>query len=405
MTTTQREGELSTAQWLLLGALVLALLVLSAWGVYATLTGVNSILIWDFHAPWTALRAMLLEGADPYSPEVLGTIQEQMLGRAALPGEDQCAFAYPLYILVLIGPLVYLPLPVAQAIWLAVILASFLIFALLAPRAVGWYPPTWLLVLTLLLALGLYSTVWAIWLGQISIVVAAVTAVAWWGVRTRRWALAGVCLALSTIKPQMVFLFVPAVLLWASCRRHWRLVIAFVIAFAALILTPTLWLPDWPLAWMNALRHYTGYSIYEPTLVMLFSSTWLAYGLAALLLAWIAYRWRWAEQREAAVLNWAMSMLLVTTALIAPRTSHINQLVLLLPLFFVFSKVTRPGVIVAVGLALLIGPWALDALLSPAFNSPEYLLWQHRVISPILPLGLTIALLVLSPRVARGDLR
>jgi hypothetical protein len=49
----------------------MSLLVLSAWGVYATLTGVNSILIWDFHRPWTALHAMLREVANPYSPEHL----------------------------------------------------------------------------------------------------------------------------------------------------------------------------------------------------------------------------------------------------------------------------------------------------------------------------------------------
>jgi hypothetical protein len=405
MTDVQSERELSPAQRLLLGVLVLALLALSAWGVYITLTGVNSILIWDFHPPWTALHAMLREGSDPYSPEVLSTIQEQMLGRPALPGEDQCAFAYPLYIIVLIGPLVYLPLPVAQAIWLAVILASLFVFALLAPRAVGWHPPSWLLVLTLFFALGLNSTVWAIWLGQVSIVVAAFTALAWWGMRTSRWALAGVCLALSTIKPQMVFLFVPAVLLWASCRRQWRLVIAFAIALAALILIPMLWLPNWPLIWLNAMRHYAGYSIYEPPLMMLFSSAWLAAGLAALLLAWIAYRWRWAEQRAVASFDWALSMLLVATALIAPRTSYVNQLVLLLPLFFVFGQASRPGVIIAVGLALLIGPWSLDILLSPPLNSPEYLLWKHQVINPIFPMGLTLALLALSPRVARGNRR
>jgi hypothetical protein len=72
------------------------------------------------------------------------------------------------------------------------------------------------------------------------------------------------------------------------------------------------------------------------------------------------------------------------------------------PLFFVFRQIARPGIIVAIGLALLIGPWALDVLLSPPLNSPEHLLWQHHVINPILPVGLVIALFILSPRTAIG---
>jgi hypothetical protein len=83
--------------------------------------------------------------------------------------------------------------------------------------------------------------------------------------------------------------------------------------------------------------------------------------------------------------------------LIAPRTSQANQLVLLLPLFLVFTRVTRPGAIAAVEIGLLVGLWLIDFTLLPPTSSPQHMVWQHRLISPILPVGLTLALLRFSP--------
>ncbi|HID62046.1 MAG TPA: DUF2029 domain-containing protein [Anaerolineae bacterium] len=397
MTRVSTVPTLSTAQRVLLALLALALFVLNTWGVYALFTSRVQIAVWDLHIPWLALRAMLRDGADPYSDEVTRATEWQMLGRLARPDELRLALAYPLHVMVLIGPLTLLPLPVAQALWFSLLEAGLLAFIIVAPHAVGWRPPTWLLALTAFFVLGLYPNVWAMILGQVSIVVATLIALAWWGLRTGRWGLAGACLALATIKPQMTFLFVPGVLAWAVCRRRWRLVTTFVVAFGALILLPFPWLPTWPLAWLAALDSYVGYTIYEPPLVMLTRSTWLAGVIAVLLLVWTVYRWWHAEPRGAA-LDWALGVLVVVSALIAPRTTHVNQLMLLLPLFFIFTRLPGGGIIAAVEIVLLAGLWLVDlVLLPPVTNSLQHMTWQHRLISPILPFGLILVLLYFSP--------
>ncbi len=398
MTRASAVLTLSTVQRVLLALLALALFVLNAWGVYTLFTSRVQIAVWDLHIPWLALRAMLCDGADPYSDEVTQATEWQMLGRLARPDELRLALAYPLHVMVLIGPLTLVPLPVAQALWFSLLEASLVAFIVVAPRAVGWRPPLWLLALTAFFVLGLYPNVWAMILGQVSIVVAALIALAWWGLRTGQWKLAGVCLALATIKPQMTFLFVPGVLAWAAYRRCWRVVTAFVVTFGVLILLPCLWLPSWPLSWLAALESYVGYTIYEPPLVMLTRSTWPAGVIAASLLGWTVYRWWHAPEPQGAALDWALGMLVVVSALVAPRTTHVNQLMLLLPLFVVFTQLPGSGIIAAVEIVLLAGLWLVDlVLLPPTANSLQHMTWQHRLISPILPFGLVLALLYFSP--------
>jgi hypothetical protein len=340
---------------------------------------------------------MLRSGANPFDDEVTLVIQNQMYGRPARPDEDQIAFAYPLHVMVLVGPLALLPLPVALAVWFSLLELSLLTFFIVAPRAVDWRPPTWLLAFTALFILGLYPNVWAIILGQISIVVATFIAIAWWALQTRRWRLAGVCLALATIKPQISFLLVPTLLIWAAYQRRWRLVIAFAVTFSAMILLPLPWLPNWPLEWLKAANRYASYTIFDPPLGMLTGSAWLAGAIALLLLAWTVYSWWRAPDRQGAAFNWALAMIVVVSALIAPRTSQANQSVLLLPLFLVFTRVSRTGIIAAVEIGLLVGLWLIDLTLLPPTNSPQHMVWQHRLISPILPVGLTLALLRFSP--------
>jgi hypothetical protein len=370
--------------------------------VYTLITSRAQILVWDFHPPWLGLRTMLFDGVNPYGDEVTLAIQKQMLGRPAHPDEDQFAFVYPMQVIVLIGPLALLPLPVAQALWLSLLMTSLLIFIVFAPRAVGWHPPTWLLALTALLTLGLYSNVWALILGQISIVVAALVALAWWGLQTERWQLAGICLALVTVKPQMIFLLVPALLIWAIYQSHWQLIIAFAVTLGVMTVLPLPWLPNWPLEWLAAVNRYAGYTVWDPPLIMLTGSVWLAGTVAVLLLAWTVRSWWHAPQRQGTASDWALSMLIVISALIAPRTTHVYQLMLLLPLFFVFTRIPKNGAIAAVEIGLLVGFWLIDFALLPPTNTLQHRFWQHQLINPILPVGLTLVLLAISPGLTRA---
>jgi hypothetical protein len=391
-------NKTNLVQALILGGLVALLLLLAGLGLYRWFGGHDQVAIWDFHPRWLGLRLLLTEGANPYGQEVTDIIQRQMYGRLALPTEDQIAFAYPLSVMALIAPLALLPLPLAQTLWMLLLLVSLLIFLFSVPRVTGWQPPVWLLALTVIFGIGLYPNAWALLLGQASIVVALLLVLTWWSLQKEQWTLAGIFLALTTVKPQMVFLVVPWLLLWTILGRRWRMIGSFAVSFAALTAMPMIWLPDWPLEWLAAASRYAGYTPFEPPLKLLTGFHTLSIAAAVLLLGWVLWWWRGKETR----FGWAFSFVIVINALIAPRTSQANQLVLLLPLFFLFGRIRRPWAILLIEGVLLAGLWWLDAQWLPPVTSPEHVLWQHRLISPILPLCLTLALLAFSPRLPQG---
>ncbi|MBE0697158.1 MAG: DUF2029 domain-containing protein [Anaerolineaceae bacterium] len=115
--------------------LILVITCLAAFVVFTSLihtAASNSILGADFYTFWMAGKAAFQEHANPYSAAVTEQIQFGKLGRLANPGEDQMAFAYPPYSLLLILPTVFLSFDWASAAWLAlnVTVLTVLIFFL-----------------------------------------------------------------------------------------------------------------------------------------------------------------------------------------------------------------------------------------------------------------------------------
>lgn len=61
--------------------------------------------------------------------------------------------------------------------------------------------------------------------------------------------------------------------------------------------------------------------------------------------------------------------------------------------------------VVLVELLLLVGLWLIDILILPPVASAQHVIWQHRIISPLLPLGLIAVLLIISPLRRRSQVR
>ncbi len=353
-------------------AFVLALLLADAAATRAVFTskypGGN-----DFYSRWAGGRALLLHGQNPYSAEVTRHIQQGMYGRPARPGEDQVAFAYPLYTLYLFFPLSFLPYDWAQALWMAILEFALLGAVLLALHLYRWRPRPWLLAVTALWSLLFYHGARSILLGQFAVVVFALIVVALWAIQQGRDGLAAVCLALSTVKPHMVFLLIPLLLLWAVYRRRWRLVFGFGGAMAALILSPMLLVPTWPADFVAWVVRYPGYTaIGSPvwTLTHYFFprlGTPTEVAVDGALLVYLLYQW-WTGagiRVGAARFHWLIALTLIVTNLIALRTATTNYVVLYLPLLIIFKALTvrypKGGAWAVAGLQLagLVGLWAL----------------------------------------------
>ncbi|MBI3287145.1 MAG: DUF2029 domain-containing protein [Chloroflexi bacterium] len=339
----------------------------------------------DFYSRWFGARTLLLEGRNPYSAEVTRDIQLGMYGRLARPDEDQVAFAYPLYVALLIAPLVGFPYPQAQALWSAALLFTTVASVLLSLSWVGWRPSRLGSILLVLWALFLYPIARSLILGQFSLLVLALLVTALWAFRTQREGWAGIALAGATLKPQMVFLLIPLLLAWAVGTRRWRVILGFLGAITVLIALPWLWLPGWPVPFLAGLPEYQRYSgaytgSLSPlalTLAPLPSELQgpLVFLLGLALLGATLWAWYRLWRDKAVDLYWPLGLAILATLLVPMQSGTTNQVLLLLPLLSVFHEWNRRGTassdltsrvlrkgrgwLPVVALFLLLAPWAL----------------------------------------------
>lgn len=359
----------------------------------------------DFASRWAGARAFWRDGLSPYSDEATRQIQMLIYGRPILPEEEQTLdpgpFAYPFYTVFLLLPLAWMSYPWAEAVWLVVLEACLCGGLLLALHVHRWRPPRGLLAFTVVWAFLFYPDARALLLGQFAIFVFAMVALTLWGLQTRRDVLAGVCLALATVKPQMVFLLIPLLLVWALVERRLRFVGGFLGSMALLMGASWLAEPGWVASFLRQMARYPSYTAIGSPIWIVTHVTFPALGawgevaLSALAVAFLIGATWWAlRQRTAGGFAWAVGLTLIVTNLVALRTATTNYVILLLPLTMVFRALqrTRGGAwwVLLVEMALLVGLWAL-------FLTTVVGKFEHPVVYLPLPFGL-LAVFALAPR-------
>ena len=390
--------------WLILAVLVVVLIAAESFALYTVFTsrypGAN-----DFFVRWLGGRELLQHGVNPYDRSVAEMAQQSMFGRLTRPEDkDEAYFAYPLYTLYFFWPLSFIPYAWAQAIWLALLQFMLLACTILAMRLSGWQPPPWLFWLTVFWGIFFYNGARAIILGQFSILVALALFLALGAIQSRRDGWAGLFLAVTTIKPQMVFLVLVFLLTWALFQRRWRLLASFAISLLLLVATSMLLVPTWPLDFVRNAIAYSDYVAFGTPLENLLHYllparlavplTPLLSGLFFLLLLpgwWLGWR-EWPGGY-----TWAVMTTLVVGSLITFRSATTNQVILYLPLFFFFrrlppARANLMAVLVELGLAgfmwavfglTLAGNWEnvmmhglLPALMLLLYTIDRRALWQ-----------------------------
>ena len=356
-TLSRRANTHQNLQWLILAGLGLILIALQSFALYTVFTskypGAN-----DFFVRWLGGREYLLNGTNPFDRSVAEKAQLSMFGRLTRPEDkDEAYFAYPLYTLYFFWPLSLLPYAWAQAIWMTLLQFMLLAVTILSIRLSGWQPPGWLFWLTVFWGIFFYNGARAIILGQFSILVALALLLALWAIQNRRDGWAGIFLAVATIKPQMIFLALLFLLLWALARRRWWIVGSFGASLLVLVASSMLLIPSWPLDFINNARAYSDYvafgtplenllhyllpaSVAAPLTVVLSA----IFFLALLPGWWLAVR---SAPRLPGVLavdgpyTWAIMSTLIVGSLITFRSATTNQVILYLPLFFFFHRLSH----------------------------------------------------------------
>lgn len=304
----------------------------------------------DLYPRWLGARELLLHHRNPYSREVALEIQEGYYGRrldAARLNDpkDQQGFAYPVYVVFLLAPLVGIPFPELLIIfyWSLVVLTAASVWLWL--RTLRWQLPLIAVVACMVLTLGSFPAVQGIKLQQLSLLVAALLAGSAACVASGFLFCGGALLALATIKPQLAWPLVVWLLLWTAgdWRGRMRLVLGFGLTMILLLGGAEIVLPGWWRMFAEAIgqyRHYTqSQSVLEVILNQMLGSA--ASGIvgrvggqilgAIAILACIPVLWKLRGQAaDASGFSCATALVLALSVLVVPMYAPYNQ-VLLLP--------------------------------------------------------------------------
>jgi hypothetical protein len=243
----------------------------------------------------------------------------------------------------------------------------------LTAQLLRWKLPPLLFALTALWAVLFYPEGRGILLGQIVITQYILSVLALWLLHRKHDAWAGVCLALTTVRPTAVFLLAPFLLIYGLWRRRLRFVAACLIALAVLFAAGFLFLPSWLTDWLYRMGRYPAYTIGQSP-VWLLTHQALPLGAAgevfvtAICLGGLGWAW-WRACRLPGdeAFHWALGVTLVISNLVVPRSATTNYIFLLFPTYLIFAATCRAwpraGGWVAAGLELfsLAGLWWLFA--------------------------------------------
>lgn len=338
----------------------------------------------DLYARWVGTRELMLHGKNPYSAEVSHEIQmgfyghiiEQSYDNSRVRILDEQRFVYPIYVVFLLAPAVHADFSVLN-VWAPAALALFTAISIwLWLDVVRWKPPFLSIVAVSLFVLSSPQLAQGLRLRQLGLFVAFLLALASWSLVRQRYFLAGIPLALATIKPQMMILCLAWFLLWMSgdWKKRWPLGLGFGISMAALAGAGELLVPGWPRDFIVGLAAYRKYFPTTSCLRMLLGN-WIGWPLSFILLIFLfVYAWhkRQAETTSAEFLH-VLAVFFVASALILPLLAPYNQVLLLLPLMILLrdwgqlSKTIRWVFIAVVAwhpvtaLALLVRPPRLDS--------------------------------------------
>jgi len=301
----------------------------------------------DFIPRWVGTRLFLLEGHSPYGEVVTHAIQDIIYGRDADASEDKSLFVYPAYSIFVFSPFALIgDYPLARALWMVFLELSLLGIGILSLSLCRWRPSPIMLAVMLVFILFWYHSVRPLINGNAAIVVALLITAAFYLIRADRDIPAGFLLALSTIKPQMVVLLLPYIVLWGISRKRWRLIISMVVSLSILITITSVLIPGWVFQNIDQIISYPNYTL-PGTPGEIFGEWlpsagkpigWILTFILGLVILW---EWRKLWTQDIDPFLWGAFLTLAITNLIGIRTAVSNYIALLPALILVWAEWRR----------------------------------------------------------------
>jgi len=345
----------------------------------ATVHGRPRGILSDLYPRWVGARELLVNHRDPYSAEVTREIQIGYYGRLLDPNRpndpiDEQRFAYPVFVVFLLAPAVLIPFALVKVIsaWGFAFLTVLSIFWWL--RALHWKPRCLVIVIFVVLTIGNFGIVFGIKLQQLSLLVGGLIAASAALLAGGHLLIAGVVLALATIKPQLVVPVAGWLLLWAlsDWKQRQRFVWGFMLTEALLIGAGEFVLPGWIGRFVDGVVAYRRYTGGGSPLDSLITRTAGPLFAIALVLATVAVGWRLRRVPSSSpAFPLLLAFVLAVTTVIVPMVAPYNHL-LLLPAVLLIVRAWKDlwasslacHVVCALASAAILWPWVASIGLS-----------------------------------------
>ncbi|MCJ7718178.1 MAG: DUF2029 domain-containing protein [Anaerolineales bacterium] len=347
----------------------------------------------DFLVLYVGSKSLLMEGKNPYSDEVAIRIQTAANGHPVQGDEHELRVAYPLYSILLFAPFSLINnYTIARAVWMTALELAIISLVFVSLRLMDWEPPLWLKVIILLFTLIWYPSIRGVVNGNAAILTALVIVVTILSIRENRDQAAGVLLAISTIKPQLVILLILYILTWSVYQKRWALIKWFLGTLAILVLVGMIFIPNWILQNLWEILRYTDInpaSALARTISKIspgFESTltWgISFGLGLLML----YEWWNGRNSQFPRFIWVTFLTLVISQWVGIQIDPGNPVIIFPSIIMVLAvwdkRLDKRGsIIVGAALGLLFfGLWILFIFTTGQSNQSI----QHPVMLILLP--------------------
>jgi hypothetical protein len=333
---------------------------------------------------------------DPYSPAV--TAEIEAIRDPNQNRQNSFSFAFPLHVIYTFWPLTYFSYDWAQSFW--VVTLQWVVFALtlVMMYRVGWKPSPLGIAGALLGSILFYPAARTILLGQFTLHVTLFLALSLLLLRKGHDGWAGFMLAAASIKPQMVLLIGAWMVLWAIFRRRTQFLWGVVLGGAALLFGSLIWLPRWPVSFIEDIQRYAAVASGRNPMevlgeVILPGNPGLAgMVVTGILLVLTFTAWYWGlfltqRRKEAKTqrsdgelesFEWVLFWTMAVSLLVLFQTGSTNQALLFIPFFLWFWEGLHrwgrwPSILTAA--AVIIGPWILFlSTISGNYENPILLL-------------------------------
>lgn len=322
--------------------------------------------IGDLYPRWVGTRELLIHGRNPYSPDV----SHEILGRVVIQDEtsgrviDEQRFVYPIYVVFLMAPTIYMDFATVQ-FWAPFVLGAFAVVTVLSSvGTLDWHVPWTTGAALILFTLSSPQIVQGMRHQQLALVVVCLLTSSAWFVHKGHFGAAGILLAFSTIKPQMALLPLVWFILWAGgeWRIRWRLLVGFGATLMLLIGAGELLVAGWLWDFFAAMAAYRRYFPTSSLLRLLLGDR-IGIAVSCIIVIWLlVFGWKNRKTNcDSWEFAWVFAAFLMGTVLAFPLFTPFNQALLILPAIMLvreWAAIPRLGQIVFI--AFMSWPWVIS---------------------------------------------